>query len=270
MVRKNIIYAIVATIAVTDMSLATVNASQPMAEGSPQRQSAMSRTEKQRYADFQVPTTDKINGHVENVLGAASATSQKIDKIGEQHQYPEKMDNDVPVPNSSSLRGQASFQEAVVEESMHRHRKLTAREEDVMQRKTDRMRRNRDQHERVKAQMKKTSPNPSTLTRMSTEELDAAKKKFDKDPDDVLNQWVRRAWGSSKLSYSPYSLNMASPGTEYDMWQQAYRMLGGYIDCDHAKDGSGDNGGDGSCSRWMIWASVSLLNLQKQFLLTFI
>eukprot|EP00978_Attheya_sp_CCMP212_P032264 scaffold125124_cov47-Attheya_sp.AAC.1 len=259
MVRKNIICAIVATIAVTDMSLATVSASQPMAEASPQRQGAMGRTEKQRYADFQVPTTDKINGHVENVLGATSTPSQKIDKkIGEQHENPEKMDNDVPIPNSSSLRGQASFQEAVVEESMHRHRKLTAREENVMQRKTDRMRRNREQHERVKAQMKKTSPNPSTLTRMSTEELDAAKEKFDKDPDDILNQWVRRAWGSSKLSYSPYSLNMASPGTEYDMWQQAYRMLGGYIDCDHAKDGSGDNkddGGDGSCSRWMIWAS---------------
>jgi hypothetical protein len=87
MVRKNIICAIVATIAVTDMSIVTVSASQPMAEASPQRQSAMGQAEKQRYADFQVPTTDKINGHVENVLGAGSSISQ-LNKIGEQH--PEK------------------------------------------------------------------------------------------------------------------------------------------------------------------------------------
>ena len=37
-------------------------------------------------------------------------------------------------------------------------------------------------------------------------------------------------------------------------------MLGGFIDCDNHKDGgSGDQngGGDGACSRWMMWAAVS-------------
>jgi len=46
----------------------------------------------------------------------------------------------------------------------------------------------------------------------------------------------------------------------YDMWQQAYRFLGGYIDCSHSwGDGSHDsgdgNGSDEACSRWMMWAA---------------
>jgi len=39
-------------------------------------------------------------------------------------------------------------------------------------------------------------------------------------------------------------------------------MLGGYIDCDNHKDGGGSgsgDGGDGACSRWMMWAAVSPL-----------
>ena len=60
---------------------------------------------------------------------------------------------------------------------------------------------------------------------------------------------------------------LADPSQDYDMWAQAYRMLGGFIDCDHDKsEGSGDrnngngNGrnGNGACSRWMMWAAVSM------------
>jgi hypothetical protein len=61
---------------------------------------------------------------------------------------------------------------------------------------------------------------------------------------------------------------LVDPSQAYDKWAQAYRMLGGYIDCDHKKDDddhhSGDNNnnnnnnGDVACSRWMIWASVRL------------
>ena len=37
-------------------------------------------------------------------------------------------------------------------------------------------------------------------------------------------------------------------------------MLGGFIDCDNDKDGnSGDNNGNSACSRWMMWAAVSLV-----------
>ena len=53
------------------------------------------------------------------------------------------------------------------------------------------------------------------------------------------------------------------PGRTADKWQQAYRFLGGFIDCDHGwSDGSHDSGDqqgrdNGACSRWMMWASVS-------------
>jgi hypothetical protein len=58
---------------------------------------------------------------------------------------------------------------------------------------------------------------------------------------------------------------LVNPSEEFDKWAQAYRMLGGFIDCDHQSDGddhnsgSGDNNQDGgaSCSRWMMWAAVS-------------
>ena len=41
-------------------------------------------------------------------------------------------------------------------------------------------------------------------------------------------------------------------------------MLGGFIDCDHSKSqgshdsGENNNDGSGGCSRWMMWAAVSL------------
>ena len=55
------------------------------------------------------------------------------------------------------------------------------------------------------------------------------------------------------------------PGNNTDKWQQAYRFLGAYIDCTNSKEGGGhshDNNNNeqdsGSCSRWMIWAAVSI------------
>lgn len=67
-------------------------------------------------------------------------------------------------------------------------------------------------------------------------------------------------------SGSKYNKNIfADPYQEYDMWDQAFRMLGGYIDCDpnemveqnshdNRRAKSGDDQGNG-CTRWVIWAS---------------
>ena len=71
------------------------------------------------------------------------------------------------------------------------------------------------------------------------------------------------SWFGDGNSGSAYSNSiLADPGAYYDKWAQAYRMLGGFIDCDHAKsDNSHDNGNNnnnnGACSRWMMWAAVS-------------
>lgn len=72
-------------------------------------------------------------------------------------------------------------------------------------------------------------------------------------------------FGSDAMDTDAYSAGVvADPSEEYDMWAQAYRMLGGFIDCDHDKDGDGgshnsneNEGSDSACSRWMMWAAVS-------------
>lgn len=61
-----------------------------------------------------------------------------------------------------------------------------------------------------------------------------------------------------KFDGASYDIDyFANPGSEIDQWAQAYRMLGGFIDCDHSKGDSNDSG-DGEkdgCSRWMMWAA---------------
>eukprot|EP00970_Alexandrium_tamarense_P017343 scaffold9123_cov186-Alexandrium_tamarense.AAC.2 len=122
----------------------------------------------------------------------------------------------------------------------------------------------------------------SPLSKLSQAELsdivDKAMSAENKDGDGVEglqreeHQWIRRAglkqqavggegerrlWGGH--NYDPYTTSgLASEVEYYDKWQQAYRFLGGYIDCDFGGGGgSHDNGGDedGACARWMMWAA---------------
>jgi hypothetical protein len=86
-----------------------------------------------------------------------------------------------------------------------------------------------------------------------------------------LNEEERRKLTDS-YGYFPTFDN----GAEVDSWAQAYRSLGGYIDCDHNKNdqygasGSGDrnlgsgNNNDSSygCSRWLMWAAYYNPNYQ--------
>lgn len=97
------------------------------------------------------------------------------------------------------------------------------------------------------------------------------------------HQWIRRVnvdadksralWGSGSSGYDPYDSSnsgLASETQYYDKWQQAYRFLGGFIDCDHSwsqgshdrndnHDNNNNNNQQGqACSRWMMWAAVSL------------
>ena len=116
--------------------------------------------------------------------------------------------------------------------------------------------RNLQRRAKVADAMKKTRPDASKIEKLSVEEVN----KISEDHP----QEFRKLWGGSSNSDSNL-IAYADPGDDYDMWQQAYRMLGGFIDCDHQKsEGSGDSGGDGgdsgeACSRWMMWASVSMV-----------
>jgi hypothetical protein len=118
----------------------------------------------------------------------------------------------------------------------------------------------RERSERARRKLAFYKPDPDQVTRMTKEEID---KISDED-----HPWMRGlGWGSG--SSSEYADFFADPTESYDKWAQAYRMLGGYIDCDHQKDGddhhSGDNNQEESngnaCSRWMIWAAVRMMNV---------
>lgn len=119
-------------------------------------------------------------------------------------------------------------------------------------------RKDRMKERRMKAQkafQKLPQPSPGQLERLTEEELSNLRKKNDRD----LN------WFGSNVDTDPYSASiLADPSQEYDKWAQAYRMLGGFIDCDHKKDGGGHHSNDNNknddkaCSRWMMWAAVSI------------
>jgi hypothetical protein len=83
----------------------------------------------------------------------------------------------------------------------------------------------------------------------------------------------RISWMSGSGTATGESLStaaLADPGQSYDKWAQAYRMLGGFIDCDHQKqqknnDHKNENNKNQNqqqqsngyaCSRWMLWAAV--------------
>ena len=114
--------------------------------------------------------------------------------------------------------------------------------------------RNRQRRAKVADAMKKARPDTSKIEKLSEEEINKISENHPQE--------FRKLWGGSGNSESNL-IAYADPGDDYDMWQQAYRMLGGFIDCDHQKsEGSGDGGGSGdgdgqACSRWMMWASVS-------------
>jgi len=71
----------------------------------------------------------------------------------------------------------------------------------------------------------------------------------------------RKLWGNSNVDpYEPLG-GLAEETNYYDKWSQAYRFLGGYIDCANSWGGgsgdSGDGGEGGACSRWMMWAAYT-------------
>lgn len=145
---------------------------------------------------------------------------------------------------------------------------------------------------RAAENMRNFSPEHGTAERLSAGEINRlVHRAKETDPEGKLpqNQWIRRmAWydfggmGDGVPSdYKPYDDGYADPGYDWPMWAQAYRMLGGFIDCDwqqgeeepggggeggrkrrmnqngEERDLSGDGGTEDACGRWMMWAAVS-------------
>jgi hypothetical protein len=125
----------------------------------------------------------------------------------------------------------------------------------------------KDRRERAARHFASIKPNPQQLERVDPEDWEDVERK---QQEMHVNQKRKLgSWFSNSESTSPYSTTvLADPSVDYDKWAQGYRMLGGFIDCDHGTEEdqhSGDNNNnnndqnDGACSRWMMWASVSAL-----------
>mmetsp|Transcript_8578 Transcript_8578/g.9826 ORF Transcript_8578/g.9826 Transcript_8578/m.9826 type:complete len:558 (+) Transcript_8578:107-1780(+) len=126
-----------------------------------------------------------------------------------------------------------------------------------------RMERQHRRRERARFKLNSIKPDLSKMELLSKEELQKAHSEG--------HTWVRRASWNSNSNYEAYGYaGMADPSQEYDKWQQAYRMLGGFIDCDHSKDDDDHKSGDDedlyekedACSRWMMWAAYVDPNYQ--------
>jgi hypothetical protein len=128
--------------------------------------------------------------------------------------------------------------------------------------KVDRKKRIVERQKKAKEVLKKMGqPARETLERVSPEEFAAINEKQQQQK----NRGRGLSWWSGAATSDAYSSGvLIDPSQYYDKWAQAYRMLGGFIDCDHDKDsgsGSGgdnnnNNGDDSACSRWMVWAAV--------------
>ena len=134
---------------------------------------------------------------------------------------------------------------------------------ELEQQQEERLKRSKERRDQARKKIASLQPDISQLERLTKEELESLTE------DEEDHPWIRRA-GWRGDDYSAYSLNMADPSKSYDRWSQAYRMLGGFIDCDHTKTQKNDhnkNNNNGQnqqqqgtgCSRWMMWAAVSEL-----------
>ena len=180
-----------------------------------------------------------------DVVGAASRFNP-IENLFQPIQRTEK-DNSTPEKKFQILQGP----------NLHGPTKEEREAERLARRERQRQRR-----ANLAEAMKKTRPDASKIEKLSPEEVNKISENHPKE--------FRKLWGGSRSSNSDL-IAYADPGDDYDMWQQAYRMLGGFIDCDNSKsDGSGDGGGEGggedgeACSRWMMWASVSRIEKRLQ------
>jgi hypothetical protein len=140
--------------------------------------------------------------------------------------------------------------------------------EEMEEEEEERIKRSKERRDQARKKLASLQPDTSQLERLTKEELDS----FLEDEED--HPWIRRAAWRGRSDYSPYSLNMADPSKSYDRWAQGYRMLGGFIDCDHRKQQKNEHNNNNNnnnnqnqqgngCSRWMMWAAVSTVELSE-------
>jgi hypothetical protein len=130
-------------------------------------------------------------------------------------------------------------------------------EEWLEQERMDKRRRMQERADRTRAVLHQLPP-PHSVQELTPQQLDEVQRNL-------------KNWFGSSITSSYSEGVVVDPAQTYDKWAQAYRMLGGLIDCDHTKQQKGQKGGQNNnnnnnnnnnsnkgCSRWMLWAAVSL------------
>jgi hypothetical protein len=195
------------------------------------------------------------------VQGAAASSLQQHVDVSSQGSIRKATTHATTSTSSGPMNVTAAMQEK--REAFQQHFPFEQMEAERLAKKL-RMKERREKAARHFATM---NPNPQQLERVDPEDWEDVEKR--QQEQHVNHERKLGSWFSNSGSTSPYSTTvLADPSKDYDMWAQGYRMLGGFIDCDHGSDNdehSGDNnnndGNDVACSRWMMWAAVSFAML---------
>lgn len=144
--------------------------------------------------------------------------------------------------------------------------RLPQTKEELEKFKIERSRRMKENRQRAREKMKEMIENPQLYTNAKTELMSEEKintlrdEVMKKDPnlEQEKHRWLRGVY-NTKNTYNPYDLNdLADPGKEYDGWAQAFRMLGAFIQCDNLGEGYYGGQNNYGCSRYIMWAAVSV------------
>lgn len=195
--------------------------------------------------DIPLKSAEELKSIIDHELPALRRRANKHDQSNQQSNQQSNHQQQVP----STVTPQASIPRSPEQKA----------EERILIAKRHQERRNK-----AKELIAKHQPEPGVLSKMAPRDIQKVYGNAIKnDPQLELenHSWMRDLGGNYASSENPSFL--ASTSEYYDEWAQAYRMLGGFIDCDNEQSdsGSGDNnnnnngGGGESCSRWMMWAA---------------
>lgn len=196
-----------------------------------------------------------LNSLAVGVVGAAVATSSSNSgSIFDNIQKPNERMNNKGGPRQSIPRTRDEFlaEDAKRSERMQQQRE-TARD-------------------KIREMMDNPQLYSQSPERLSEEEMSNLEKEAIRDDPNFErkeNRWLRnRKYNEEDFEYS----SLADPGQYYDVWAQAYRMLGVYINCkksvssdgwsgyyrygNNNRNNNNNNDDEDGCQRWVIWASV--------------
>jgi len=139
--------------------------------------------------------------------------------------------------------------------------------EDLKKARIQKDKRMQERRENAKEKIREMIDNPNEYStdraeRMTKDDLDSLRTSV--ETDDPLLKMPENRWLWNTKKKEPF----ADSSIYWDMWAQAYRMLGVYVECENPNAKSSyyysnnDDNEDGGCKRWVIWAAYVNPNYQ--------